>query len=147
MKKHIARLQIISALVPALAHTAFADEIHFRMSPDANPVAWTSAPSGDAAGACNSFTRSHTMVARIRQEDLLGSPMFDPLDGGLFSIGFTPKTDSGCWIWSTADDEGVLNEVDAEWWIVLTGMHRLGNIPFETDPRREHFPGNTIANP
>lgn len=64
---------------------------------------------------------------------------------GLFSVGFTPGSDPEGWIWSTEDVESVLDEADAAWWIALTGMRGLGNIPYEADPRRDHFRGNTIA--
>ncbi len=66
---------------------------------------------------------------------------------GLFSIGFSAHGDPQAWLWSIEEIERVLDEADAAWWIALTGMRGLGNIPYEADPQREFFRGNSIALP
>jgi len=139
-------------------------------------------------------------------KDVLPSPMFDPLDGGLFSLrrsktwafpvfhregggqaraivallrayqatrdpqvleralgvlayvektfatrsggfalGDSPSERPKCWLWTIEDIRQALPAEDAAWWITATGMHGLGNLPFEADPAREYFRANTLA--
>jgi len=64
---------------------------------------------------------------------------------GLFALGvarFTPQAD---WLWNVEDVQNALPAADAEWWIEMTGMKGLGNIPFEDDPQRQFFRANSIA--
>ncbi len=65
--------------------------------------------------------------------------------GGLFSIGVSPDFDTSAWLWSVEEVEKVLTAEDSAWWISLTGMKGLGNLPSEIDPQREFFRTNSIA--
>jgi uncharacterized protein YyaL (SSP411 family) len=64
---------------------------------------------------------------------------------GLFSIGMSKPTDSEKWMWSVEEIQNILPPADASWWIKATGMKGLGNLPSESDPRREFFRCNTLG--
>ncbi len=64
---------------------------------------------------------------------------------GLFSVGMAADTDVSQWLWSVEEVEKALPAEDAAWWISVTGMDPLGNIPYEVDPARKFFRGNAIA--
>ena len=64
---------------------------------------------------------------------------------GLFTVGLTTDTPPESWMWSVEDIEKELEPADAAWWIKATKMERLGNLPSETDPRREYFRCNTLG--
>jgi uncharacterized protein YyaL (SSP411 family) len=64
---------------------------------------------------------------------------------GLFAVGMSGFSDPEHWLWRVEDLEAVLSQEDAQWWIELTGMKRLGNVPFEDDPKRRFFRGNTLS--
>ncbi|HEX7260811.1 MAG TPA: DUF255 domain-containing protein, partial [Luteolibacter sp.] len=64
---------------------------------------------------------------------------------GLFSVGLADESDATAWLWSVEDIERELPPEDAVWWIKATGMKGLGNLPSETDPRREFFRGNSLG--
>ena len=66
---------------------------------------------------------------------------------GLFSIGLQPAQDPADWLWSVEDIERILPAEDRSWWIDATGMRGLGNLPPESDPRREFFRANSISLP
>jgi uncharacterized protein len=66
---------------------------------------------------------------------------------GLFAIGLGPVTAEEDWLWSVEDVRNALPAADAEWWIGMSGMAGLGNIPFEDDPERRFFRANAIAIP
>ena len=151
--------------------------------------------------------RAHSLnVLQELLKDVLPSPMFDPLDGGLFSVrrsstwafpvfdregggqaraivalfhayqatrdpqvleramgvltyaektfatqsggfalGDSPGERPKCWLWTIEDIRKALPTEDAAWWITATGMHGLGNLPFEADPTREFFRSNTLG--
>ncbi len=64
---------------------------------------------------------------------------------GLFAVGMADETDTSDWLWSIEDIEKALPAEDADWWIKVTAMKELGNLPSEVDPRREYFRGNSLA--
>jgi len=64
---------------------------------------------------------------------------------GLFSVGMARETDTAAWLWSIEEVEKELSAEDAAWWIAATGMKGLGNLPSETDPRREFFRSNSMG--
>jgi uncharacterized protein YyaL (SSP411 family) len=64
---------------------------------------------------------------------------------GLFAVGLEPPIDPAKWLWSIEEIEQVLGADDAAWWIKATAMKGLGNLPSETDPRREFFRSNTLG--
>jgi len=64
---------------------------------------------------------------------------------GLFSLGVTKESPVMDWLWKVEDVEKALSPEDAAWWIRVTGMKGLGNLPSEVDPQREYFRGNTLA--
>jgi uncharacterized protein YyaL (SSP411 family) len=64
---------------------------------------------------------------------------------GLFSDGVSLGSGRQEWLWSVEDVEKALPAEDAKWWIAATGMQSLGNLPSETDPKRELFRSNTLA--
>lgn len=64
---------------------------------------------------------------------------------GLFSFGMSRETEPAAWLWSIEEIEKELPAEDAAWWIEATGMKGLGNLPSETDPRREFFRSNSLG--
>jgi uncharacterized protein YyaL (SSP411 family) len=64
---------------------------------------------------------------------------------GLFSAGLSAESEFATWLWSVEDIEKELPPEDAAWWIQEAGMKALGNLPFEVDPKREFFRGNSLA--
>ena len=64
--------------------------------------------------------------------------------GGGFALGDSPGERPKCWLWTIEDIRKVLPAEDAAWWIAASGMHGLGNLPFEADPTREFFRCNTL---
>lgn len=64
---------------------------------------------------------------------------------GLFSVGMEQESESAAWLWSVEDIERELSPEDAAWWIKVSGMKGLGNLPSEVDPRREYFRSNSLA--
>ncbi|GAA5115924.1 thioredoxin domain-containing protein [Luteolibacter yonseiensis] len=64
---------------------------------------------------------------------------------GLFPIGVSEETPAAAWLWSEEDVEKALSPEDAAWWIKATGMKGLGNLPSESDPRREFFRSNSLG--
>ncbi|MBJ7396422.1 MAG: thioredoxin domain-containing protein [Akkermansiaceae bacterium] len=64
---------------------------------------------------------------------------------GLFAVGLAPVTDTTSWLWKTEDINKELSPEDAAWWIAVTGMKGLGNLPSDTDPMREYFRCNSIS--
>jgi len=65
--------------------------------------------------------------------------------GGGFALGDLPGERPKCWLWTIEDIRKVLPAEDAAWWIAASGMHGLGNLPFEADPTREFFRCNTLS--
>jgi uncharacterized protein len=63
----------------------------------------------------------------------------------LFAIGMANESDPADWLWSIEEVKKELSPEDAEWWIGVTGMKGLGNLPFEADPRREYFRANSLG--
>ena len=64
---------------------------------------------------------------------------------GLFAVGLAHETDSASWLWSIEDIKKELSPDDAAWWIEVTGMKGLGNLPSEVDSRREFFRCNSLS--
>jgi uncharacterized protein YyaL (SSP411 family) len=64
---------------------------------------------------------------------------------GLFSVGLTEESAPTMWMWNVEDIEKELAPADATWWIKATRMKGLGNLPSESDPRREYFRCNTVG--
>jgi len=64
---------------------------------------------------------------------------------GLFSVGMAGETDPASWLWSIEDIEKELPAEDVGWWIKVTDMKGLGNLPSEVDPQREYFRSNSLA--
>lgn len=64
---------------------------------------------------------------------------------GLFSMGISVPTAAEKWMWSVEDIEKLLPPADATWWIKVTGMKGLGNLPSDVDPLREFFRCNTLG--
>lgn len=64
---------------------------------------------------------------------------------GLFTVGLTRDPEPLQWMWTVEEVEKVLGAQDAAWWIKATRMKGLGNLPSESDPRREFFRSNTIG--
>ena len=64
---------------------------------------------------------------------------------GLFAIGLNKDIPAGKWLWTTEEIQSLLPAEDAAWWISITGMKELGNLPSEADPNREFFRGNSLA--
>ncbi|MEI7955435.1 MAG: DUF255 domain-containing protein, partial [Verrucomicrobiota bacterium] len=65
--------------------------------------------------------------------------------GGGFAIGDSPGERPKCWLWTIEEVSKILPAADVAWWTAATGMHGLGNLPFEADPTREFFRGNTLG--
>ncbi|NQX03092.1 thioredoxin domain-containing protein [bacterium] len=64
---------------------------------------------------------------------------------GLFAVGMAHESSTAAWLWSVEEIQKELPPEDAAWWIRVTGMKGLGNLPFDVDPRREHFRSNSLA--
>ena len=64
---------------------------------------------------------------------------------GLFAVGLAQESDPAAWLWSIEDIKKELSPEDAAWWIEVTGMKGLGNLPSEVDPRREYFRCNSLS--
>ena len=64
---------------------------------------------------------------------------------GLFSVGLSADQETSAWLWSVEEIERDLSAEDAAWWISITGMKGLGNLPSEVDPQREFFRNNSLA--
>lgn len=64
---------------------------------------------------------------------------------GLFVLAPSVDRDPQKWMWTIAEIRGVLGDEDARWWVRMTGMEELGNLPLETDPTRLHFRKNAIG--
>lgn len=64
---------------------------------------------------------------------------------GLFSVGLSADLETSAWLWSVEEIERDLSAEDAAWWISITGMKGLGNLPSEVDPQREFFRNNSLA--
>lgn len=67
------------------------------------------------------------------------------LNDDLYSVGMAAPSATQSWLWTVEEIEGLLSAEDAAAWIEVTGMKGLGNIPFETDTRREFFRQNAIS--
>ena len=65
--------------------------------------------------------------------------------GGGFAIGDSPGERSTCWLWTIEEIRKILPADDVAWWTAATGMRGLGNLPYEADPTREFFRGNTLG--
>lgn len=64
---------------------------------------------------------------------------------GLYSLGSGSGGDTGKWLWTVEDLEGVLSPEEISLWVEATGMESMGNLPSEIDPLREFFRANSIA--
>lgn len=64
---------------------------------------------------------------------------------GLFSVGMSRETETAAWLWSIEEIEKELPAEEAAWWIQATGMKGLGNLPSESDPRRDFFRSNSLG--
>ena len=64
---------------------------------------------------------------------------------GVFSAGMVEESDPAAWLWSVEEIEKELPPEDAAWWIRVTGMNGLGNLPSEVDPQREYFRSNSLG--
>ena len=64
---------------------------------------------------------------------------------GFYSVGLSDVTDPEKWMWTVEEVTKILGPEDAKWWITLTGMRGLGNLPSEVDVRREFFRCNTVG--
>lgn len=64
---------------------------------------------------------------------------------GLFCIGLTQNPEPLKWMWTVEEVEKTLGPQDAPWWIKATRMKGLGNLPSESDPRREFFRSNSLG--
>ena len=64
---------------------------------------------------------------------------------GLFAIGYNPTSLPIDWMWTVEQIEKILGPEDGPWWVNLTSMEGLGNIPYEIDPERRYFRHNTIS--
>lgn len=64
---------------------------------------------------------------------------------GLFAVGLAQESNPASWLWSIEDIKKELSPEDAAWWIEVTGMKGLGNLPSEVDPRREYFRCNSLS--
>ena len=63
----------------------------------------------------------------------------------LFAAGMANESDPAAWLWSIEEVKKELSPEDAAWWIDVTGMKGLGNLPSEADPRREYFRANSLG--
>lgn len=66
-------------------------------------------------------------------------------DRGLFSFGGFYEGKAEDWTWSVDEVKQALPEEDAKWWVALTGMKEMGNLPSEADPQRRFFRKNTLS--
>jgi uncharacterized protein YyaL (SSP411 family) len=64
---------------------------------------------------------------------------------GFFAVGMAQESPPASWLWSVEDIAKELPPEDAAWWIKVTGMKGLGNLPSEVDPRREYFRSNSLG--
>ncbi len=64
---------------------------------------------------------------------------------GLFAVGLGLDLESIPWLWTVEEIEQNLSAEDAAWWISLTGMKPMGNLPSEVDVDRQLFRTNSIA--
>jgi uncharacterized protein YyaL (SSP411 family) len=58
---------------------------------------------------------------------------------GLFALGTNRPQPLRNWLWTLEEVNKVLPPEDAAWWIAATGMSSLGNLPSESDPKRDFF--------
>jgi uncharacterized protein len=68
-------------------------------------------------------------------------------EAGLFALGVEAPSDPEDWLWRVEDVEQALPPEDAAWWIRVSGMKGLGNLPSESDPERRYFRLNSIGLP
>ncbi len=64
---------------------------------------------------------------------------------GLFTVGPFYDAAPESWLWHVEDIEKNLPAEDAKWWIAATGMTPMGNLPSESDPKREFFRLNSLS--
>jgi uncharacterized protein YyaL (SSP411 family) len=64
---------------------------------------------------------------------------------GLYALGIAPAQPTKQWLWTVEDVQKVLPPEDAAWWIKATAMRGLGNLPSESDPRRDFFRSNSLG--
>lgn len=66
-------------------------------------------------------------------------------EDGLFAPGTGETVEIADWLWSVEDIRNALPEEDVDWWIRMSAMKGLGNLPSESDPQRRFFRGNTLS--
>lgn len=64
---------------------------------------------------------------------------------GLYALGGVPSKPAKQWLWTVEEVQKALPAEDAAWWISATGMRGLGNLPSESDPRRDFFRSNSLG--
>lgn len=64
---------------------------------------------------------------------------------GLYAVGLADESETTAWLWSVEDIEKALPPEEAAWWIKITGVKDLGNLPSEVDPLREFFRSNSMG--
>jgi uncharacterized protein YyaL (SSP411 family) len=64
---------------------------------------------------------------------------------GLYVIGMEMPGPAESWMWTQEEVGELLPAGQAEWWIRESGIKGLGNLPSESDPRREFFRANSIS--
>lgn len=66
-------------------------------------------------------------------------------ESGLFALGTNPPQPPSNWLWTLDEVNKVLAPEDAAWWSAATGMRSLGNLPSESDPKRDLFRRNSFG--
>lgn len=66
------------------------------------------------------------------------------LEDGLFVYGLDTSASPELWMWTLEELKELLPADQAEWWIRESGIKGLGNLPSESDPRREFFRANAL---
>ncbi|MBK1881732.1 thioredoxin domain-containing protein [Luteolibacter pohnpeiensis] len=70
---------------------------------------------------------------------------YDQTPDGMFAFGMSAPSKTEDWLWTVDDVEKALPAQDAAWWIAITGMKKLGNLPSEIDVKRQFFRCNSLG--
>ena len=64
---------------------------------------------------------------------------------GLFALGLEPPTPQEAWLWKLEDLEAALPTGQARLWAALSDLKSVGNLPIESDPKRDLLRYNSLA--
>ena len=90
-----------------------------------------------ATGEAKALDRALGVLAYLEKEHATSD--------GIFAIGLRQPRPARDWLWTVEEVRKILPEEDAKWWIEVTGMRGLGNLPSEADPKRDLFRCNSCG--